>query len=216
MDLPRRASGCPFIGAGEEAEPRSWLSGLGQGGAAARPLDGGVLTRWGARAPARGPATAPWPLHRRRSRRLALGQLMVVLPLRRDEVERGESGEEERESNKTNETRVRKDAAVGGFLFIRNERSAVRSDPIRSNGARCTGRLAAQAGARDSALCWPRPRLRPGCGLRARAVMGRPGFAGFWAETVKNEPNFRFFPFSRKLKIEIGSKENRKSIFPCG
>jgi len=29
------------------------------GGAAARPLDGGVLTRWGARAPARGPATAP-------------------------------------------------------------------------------------------------------------------------------------------------------------
>ena len=52
--------GCPFIGAGEEAEPRSWLSGLGQGGAAARPLDGGVLTRWGARAPARGPATASW------------------------------------------------------------------------------------------------------------------------------------------------------------
>jgi len=29
-------------------------------GAAARPLDGGVLTRWGARAPARWPATAPW------------------------------------------------------------------------------------------------------------------------------------------------------------
>ena len=28
---------------GEEAEPGSWLSGLGQGGAAARPLDGGVL-----------------------------------------------------------------------------------------------------------------------------------------------------------------------------
>jgi len=45
-------------GAEEEAEPGRELAGLGQGSAAARPLDGGVLTRWGARAPARGPATA--------------------------------------------------------------------------------------------------------------------------------------------------------------
>ena len=36
------------------------FAGLGQGGTMARPLDGGVLTRRGARAPARGPATAPW------------------------------------------------------------------------------------------------------------------------------------------------------------
>ena len=36
------------------------LVGLGQGGTAARPLNGGALTRWGARTPARGPATAPW------------------------------------------------------------------------------------------------------------------------------------------------------------
>ena len=35
------------------------LAGLGHGSAAARPLDGGVVTRWGAHAPARGPATAP-------------------------------------------------------------------------------------------------------------------------------------------------------------
>ena len=54
--------GCPFVGAGEEAEPGSWLFGLGQGGAAARPLNGGVLIHWGARAPTRGPATAPWSL----------------------------------------------------------------------------------------------------------------------------------------------------------
>ena len=35
-------------------------SGSGHRGAAARPLDGGALTRWGTRTPARGPATAPW------------------------------------------------------------------------------------------------------------------------------------------------------------
>jgi len=35
-------------------------AGLGQRGTTARPLDCGVLTRWGARTPARGPATAPW------------------------------------------------------------------------------------------------------------------------------------------------------------
>ena len=31
-----------------------------QGGATARPLDGGMLTHWGARALARGPATVQW------------------------------------------------------------------------------------------------------------------------------------------------------------
>ena len=34
------------------------LAGTGHRGAAARPLDGGALTHWGARTPARGPATA--------------------------------------------------------------------------------------------------------------------------------------------------------------
>ena len=36
------------------------LAGTGHRGAAARPLDGGALTRWGARTPARGPAMVPW------------------------------------------------------------------------------------------------------------------------------------------------------------
>ena len=49
-----------FAGAGEEDRAGLAARWLGQGGAAARPLDGGVLTRRGARAPARGPATAPW------------------------------------------------------------------------------------------------------------------------------------------------------------
>ena len=45
----------------KKAEPGELFSpGLGQGGTAAKPLDGGALTRWGARTPARGPATAPW------------------------------------------------------------------------------------------------------------------------------------------------------------
>ena len=71
MDLPRHASGWPFVGAGEEKPSQGQLlAGLGHGGAAARPLDGGVLTRWGARAPARGPATAPWERPFLRSRSL--------------------------------------------------------------------------------------------------------------------------------------------------
>ena len=44
----------------KKTEPGKIFAGLGQVGAAARPLDGGVLTHRGARAPARGPATAPW------------------------------------------------------------------------------------------------------------------------------------------------------------
>jgi len=44
-------------------------------GAVARPLDGGVLTRWGARAPARGPATVPWqPRSTARSLAASLGR----------------------------------------------------------------------------------------------------------------------------------------------
>ena len=55
-DLRRR-----LVGERGEAEP-PLLLGLARApakGAAASPLDGGALTRWGARVPARGPATAP-------------------------------------------------------------------------------------------------------------------------------------------------------------
>ena len=162
--------GCPFAGTGEEAEPGSWLVGLGQGSAAARPLDGGVLTRWGARAPVRGPATAPWPLHRRCSRRLALGQLMVVLSLRRDEVERGESGEEERGSSRKNELGFRSRARGVGFYTseMRARPSDVNGWPRLNGPSRDPGR---RAGARDFAG------LGPGCGLGASCAREKK-----WAE----------------------------------
>jgi len=70
----------------------------GHTGATARPLDGGALTRWGARMPARGPATAPGlsaPLFRR---------LVAWLRLRCAEEKR-ERGDE-RESTGKNEARV--------------------------------------------------------------------------------------------------------------
>ena len=67
MDLPRRASGCPFAGEGEEEPSRPFAgageedrAGLGKGVTAARPLNGDALTRWGARTPTRGPAAVPW------------------------------------------------------------------------------------------------------------------------------------------------------------
>jgi len=47
--------------------------GSGHRGAAARPLDGGALTRWGARTPARGPETAPGLAELSRRRRSSLG-----------------------------------------------------------------------------------------------------------------------------------------------
>ena len=55
--------------------------GSGHRGAAARPLDGGALTRWGARTSARGPATAPGLAARSRRRSLSLGAAV----LRREE-----------------------------------------------------------------------------------------------------------------------------------
>ena len=49
-----------FAGEGEEDRTLGvLLAGTGHSGVAARPLDGGALTRWGARTPTRGPATAP-------------------------------------------------------------------------------------------------------------------------------------------------------------
>jgi len=51
--------------------------GSGHRGAAARPLDGVALTRWGTRTPARGPATTLCSLlHRLRSLSVALASLL--------------------------------------------------------------------------------------------------------------------------------------------
>ena len=100
MDLPRRVSGWPFAGMGEEEPSRGQLlARLGQEGAAARPLDGGVLTRWGARASARGPATAPW-LPRSsalisRPRCLAVDALRGEENVERESIEREEGGANE-------------------------------------------------------------------------------------------------------------------------
>ena len=67
MDLPRRASGCPFAGEGEEEPSQPFAgagkedrAGLGIGVTTARTLDGDALTHWGARTPARGSAAVPW------------------------------------------------------------------------------------------------------------------------------------------------------------
>ena len=63
-----------FAGEGEEDRtPGVLLAGTGHSGAAARPLDGGALTRWGARTPARGPATAPGLAALSRCRSSSLG-----------------------------------------------------------------------------------------------------------------------------------------------
>ena len=80
----------PFAGAGEEDEPRSWLSGLGKG--APRPGRSTAacsITCWGARAPARGPATAPWSL-------LALARYPLGGCGCAEREESGVDGEEER------------------------------------------------------------------------------------------------------------------------
>jgi len=69
-----------LAGAGEERPNRGCCSpGSAKGGTAARLLDGGVLTRWGARAPARGPATAPWSLHRPLAHSVSSLSLLVTL-----------------------------------------------------------------------------------------------------------------------------------------
>ena len=66
-----------FAGEGEEDRAGKFFAEFGQGGAAARPLDGGALTRWGTRTPARGPATAPCSLlHHLRSLSVALASLL--------------------------------------------------------------------------------------------------------------------------------------------
>ena len=65
-------------------------------GAAARPLDGGVLTHGGARAPARGPATAPRLAMAARSAFLARGCSVAAVFAAAEKRERAkrEKGEE--------------------------------------------------------------------------------------------------------------------------
>ena len=68
-------------------------------GAAARPLDGGVLTHWGARAPARGPATAPRLAMAARSAFLARGCSVAAVIAAAEKRERAkrEKGQEPNE-----------------------------------------------------------------------------------------------------------------------
>ena len=156
-----------------KAEPGQLLAGLGKRGTAARPLDGGVLTRWGARAPARGPATAPCltpPSTRSptRSRRW-----LGCARLRRERRER------------RNDSRVWLCTGCGGVLTSRNARASRRSDRTAANDR---ADRAAQAGARGAMLCRPRPRLWPGCGLSARGELGRAGICRFLGQQRRFEP----------------------------
>ena len=149
----RRTEPVFFAGVGEEAEPGRGLAGLGQGSVAARPLDGGVLTRWGARAPTRGPATAL---------RIAMAARSAFPRSRlRREKQRGER------EGKSRMARVFEGAGRSEF-FDPRETAARPSD--RDERPRFTGPTRR-----------PRPRLRPGCGLCARGPLGRAGFSAFWA-----------------------------------
>ena len=150
----------------------------------ARPLDGVVLTHWGACAPARGPATAPWPPRSTASTcsRRSLG----CARLRREsEVERGESDEEERESKRQNELGFR-DSQPRRRLLYRPISPLGRR--MQTDGADSPGRLSAQAGARARPNSRPRPRLRPGRGgERGKRPRGR----GPWAALRTREEQYR-------------------------
>ena len=134
------------------------LAGLGQGGAAARPLDGGVLTRRGARAPARGPATAPWlaapPFH----------SLAVLLSVVRSGAEslrcgRERSGERRRERAAKKEwVRVWRARPRAGFCS-----PYPRARPSDQNQRRRSNRAVTGPGGRERARHFAGP--GPGCGL---------------------------------------------------
>ena len=94
------------------------LVGLGQGGAAARPLDGSVLTRWGARASARRLATAPWI-----ARSTAFESLSVALALLLCEERRERERRERKE--RTEWPLGFEDRGRRRLLFGRNERMVV-------------------------------------------------------------------------------------------
>jgi len=86
-----------FAGEGEEDRAGKFFAELGQGGAAARPLNGGTLTRWGTRTPARGPATAPCSLlHCLRSLSVTLAS--VLCEERRGRVAKRETKRERAEA----------------------------------------------------------------------------------------------------------------------
>ena len=137
----------------------------------ARPLDGGVLTRWGARAPARGPATA-----QRTARSVFLARGCSVVAVFAAAEKRGRRRERE---SKGRMARVFQGAGRSE-LFDPRETAARPSD--RDERPRFTGptHRPRQARAR-AAFCQPRPRLRPGCGLCAQGKPGRAIFSAFWA-----------------------------------
>ena len=132
-------------------------------GAAARPLDGGVLTHWGARAPARGPATAPW-LPRSTVRSLAVSlSAAPVLALRRSEEESGDRERLKRERERRDGNELGFWAPAAASVFISPETSAWPSDqnqrrrligPSFGPGGRARrGTLPAQA----QVAAWVRP-----------------------------------------------------------
>ena len=134
------------------------LAGLSQGSAAARPLDGGVLTRWGARAPARGPTTAPRSLHRPLAHSVSSRSLLVTLREKRvalrDKEERSRKCEWSRVSDRG--TRPR---------FCSREINAQPSISIRR--PRLHGLVIGPRG-----RAWPRSFSSPGlgCGLGATVL----------------------------------------------
>ena len=196
-DLPRRASECPCIGAREEEPSRPFTGAgeeeLGQGGAAARPLDGGVLTRWGARAPARGPATAQRPA---RSSSLALGCSCAALK-REERVRRRRERESRGECARVFQGTGR------GDVLIRAKRTLGRR--IKTDGRDSLGQLEAQAGVRcrgtlpaqAQVAAWVRPGRARGCWAEpVQRVLGRAGlknerrtrnfFSYYFPETILN------------------------------
>ena len=148
----------------------SWLAGLGQGSAAARPLNGGVLTRWGARAPARGPATAPKlaPVFLARG----CSAVTVSAAAEKRQAARRERGEEPKWLGFSR-------APAAAWFLIHAKRPLVRR--IRSNARDALGQVEAQAGAsargalpaQAQVAAWVRP-------VRARQA-GPSRFSASWA-----------------------------------
>ena len=155
MGLPRRCAALlPHQRAGRRrpSTGRNLSLDSGQRGATARPLDGNVLTRWGARTPARGPTTAPRPCSLSSSPALRRARAAERAEGRREVGARvfGHRGR--------------------GVLISRNGRSAVRS-------ARTAGIVRAASWPRRGA--WPRRFAGPGprCGLGGSARAGVAGRA---------------------------------------
>ena len=118
------------------------------------------------------------------------------------EVERGESGEEERESKQQNELGFRDSQPRRRLLYRPISQLGRR---MQTDGADSPGRLSAQAGARARPNSWPRPRLRPGRGgERGKRPRGRGPWAAlpFWAErAVQKRMSFFFFFYFQQIFI---------------